>query len=248
MEISLPKSRPAKTDCLIRKIVWFYCITPCHGDLFFSSPPKTDAHDAYPKQDVKEAGMRMDVITSVSGAITSFNLPLWRSVDGELKSFCNPHLPSFIHFWKGNYSCNHQLSIIRRCKLEKGQWFEDMNICLVDCLSVEQRLVECLTKVESWTKSKGLFSHFMKICTPENEHVTYKSPNWKGKSSSKSPFLGFHANFAGCKCLDAPCSWSPPWYGAFPKAPNYIQLYILDVLQTIFWNCFLFYRNHCLSM
>ena len=58
------------------------------------SPPKTDAHDAHPKQDVKEAGMRMDVIALASGAITSFNLPLRRSVDGELKSFCNAHLPS----------------------------------------------------------------------------------------------------------------------------------------------------------
>ena len=38
---------------------------------FFSSPPKTDAHGAHPKQDVKEAGMRMDVIALASGAITS---------------------------------------------------------------------------------------------------------------------------------------------------------------------------------
>ena len=69
-EVALPKSRPAKTDCLIRKIAWFY--HPLSWWHFvFSSPPKTDAHGAHPKQDVKEAGMRMDVIALASGAITS---------------------------------------------------------------------------------------------------------------------------------------------------------------------------------
>lgn len=171
MEISLPKSRPAKTDCLIWKIAWFY--HPLSWWLFFSSPPKTDAHDAYPKQDVKEAGMRMDVIASVSGAITStFNLPPSRSVDGELKSFCNAHLPCLYIFGKKTILATINFRLSGGVSWKKVNDMKIMNICLVDCLSGEQRLVECLTKVESRTKSKGLFTHFMKIYTPENEHVT----------------------------------------------------------------------------
>ena len=32
----------------------------------------------------------------------------------------------------------------------------------------------------------------------EKWHRTWKSPCWKGKSSSKPPFFGFHVSFQGC--------------------------------------------------
>ena len=34
--------------------------------------------------------------------------------------------------------------------------------------------------------------------TLENQHGTWKSPVWKGKSSSKPSFSGFHVSFHGC--------------------------------------------------
>ena len=69
-EVALPKSRPAKNG-LFNSQNSLILSPLVMVAFFFSSPPKTDAHGAHPKQDVKEAGMRMDVIALASGAITS---------------------------------------------------------------------------------------------------------------------------------------------------------------------------------
>ena len=45
------------------------------------------------------------------------------------------------------------------------------------------------------------------LYTLENEHGTTKSPNWRGKSSSKHFFLGFHVNFPGCSATFSTAHW-----------------------------------------
>ena len=67
---------------------------------------------------------------------------------------------------------------------------------------------------------KGILGDFMLIAstfnhyTPENQHGTWKSPVWKGRSSSKPPFLGSILLFGGVRdntqknLLD---EWSQGW-------------------------------------